>query len=235
MSLKYLKSDYVPKGEVTGFPLEVVDKMLEKQVEQYNKANVEVFENSIIADLSSGGFAWSNTKEGHNFWRKIIVHENFDLFFEKFPKEELIEEKSPQKELPLPRVIEVIDVGHSRWLQRVCFMFKNDKALCWTSARTLEDAENETYVTTWSQWREVGEGPKSEYHPFDFSDGAYNHSFLVGKKLFSKSDDSVSIIHKIHFDEYEKVSYINGFSTKFALENYTFEEGLPVGIEIVDN
>lgn len=228
MDLEYINSDFVPKGDLEGFPLEVIDKMIERQVEQGNKANVWVFERSAQTSRDDGGFTWWDTVEDRYFWKDVIVNKNFDLFFKKFPK-------TDEKELPLPRVIEVIDVGHSRWLQRVCFMFKNDKALCWTSARTLEDAEKETYVTTWSQWREVGEGPKSEYHPFDFSDGAHNHLYLVGKKLFSKSDDSVSIIHKIHFDKHEKISYINGFSTKFALENYTFEEGLPVGIEIVDN
>lgn len=221
MDLEYINSDYVPKGTIAGFPLEVIDKMLERQFEQTGKIDVSVFEG-----LSFKGFTWDKTTEGKGFWTNVILHQDFNLFFKKYPKE---------KELPLPRVIEVIDKGHHRWLRRVCFMFKNGKALCWISAKTLEEAENETYVTTWSQWREVGTGPKSEYHPFDFSDGAHNHSFLVGKKLFSKSDGSVSIIHKIHFDEYEKVSYINGFSTKFALENYTFEEGLPVGIEIVDN
>lgn len=34
MDLKYINSDYVPKGDLENFPLEVIDKMLERQAEQ---------------------------------------------------------------------------------------------------------------------------------------------------------------------------------------------------------
>ncbi|MFB9120965.1 hypothetical protein ACFFUE_07145 [Bergeyella porcorum] len=88
MKLKYINSDYVPKGQLEGFPLEVIDKMLERQVEQRNEANVKVFENSKWSDYGEQGFNWHSTEEGFGFWKSVIDIKNFDTFFEKYPKEE---------------------------------------------------------------------------------------------------------------------------------------------------
>ena len=79
---KVTKEDLV--GEITGFPIEVVQKMVERQVEQSGKPNVSVFQKSIFS-----GFLWKDTIEGNNFWDNVICDERFDLFFEKYPKEEI--------------------------------------------------------------------------------------------------------------------------------------------------
>lgn len=68
-----------------GFPIEVVEKMIERQVEQGNKPNVTVFQLSVGPDKSRGGFTWSETPEGAKFW-DIVINGNFDIFFEKYPK-----------------------------------------------------------------------------------------------------------------------------------------------------
>ena len=86
---KVKKSDL--KGQIENFPIEVVQKMVEKQVHQGYKADVKVFQ--VSADKCSDGFDWSRTIEGDLFWRDIIHHANFDLFFEKYPK------KKEKKEL----------------------------------------------------------------------------------------------------------------------------------------
>lgn len=70
-------------GDIKGFPIEVVEKMIERQVEQGDKADVDVFQYT-----ATGGFFWDETTEGCGFWSEVIINKNFDLFFEKYPKKE---------------------------------------------------------------------------------------------------------------------------------------------------
>ena len=81
---KVEKSDLV--GGIKNFPIEVVEKMIEEQVKQGNCPNVEVFQKYANADTADGGFNWSDTKDGDDFWMEVIDENNFDLFFEKYPK-----------------------------------------------------------------------------------------------------------------------------------------------------
>ena len=73
-------------GEVKDFPIEVVQKMVERQVEQGNKENVTSFQICAIEDWHGGGFEWKNTKEGQSFWYEILIEKHFDFFFKKYPK-----------------------------------------------------------------------------------------------------------------------------------------------------
>lgn len=73
-------------GDIENFPIEVVEKMIEEQVKQGNQPNVAVFQNYGSADDEEGGFDWCNTDFGRDFWEGIIGYNNFDLFFEKYPK-----------------------------------------------------------------------------------------------------------------------------------------------------
>ena len=79
---KVKKSDL--KGQIKDFPIEVVQKMVEKQVHQGNKADVKVFQ--VKADSCCDGFEWARTIEGDSFWRNVIYQADFPLFFEKYPK-----------------------------------------------------------------------------------------------------------------------------------------------------
>ena len=72
---------------IKNFPIEVVVKMIEEQVKQGNCPNVEVFQNYASADTADGGFNWKDTEDGDDFWMEVIDDGNFDLFFEKYPKE----------------------------------------------------------------------------------------------------------------------------------------------------
>ena len=74
------------KGQIKDFPIEVVQKMVERQYEQTGKCNVKIFQLYKRTDKVDGGFLWRNTIEGYEFWRTIIDHNNFDLFFAKYPK-----------------------------------------------------------------------------------------------------------------------------------------------------
>ena len=76
---KVKQSDLI--GDIKDFPIEVVQKMLERQVEQGHTEDIKAFQ--IIA---IGGFDWSTSEEGHIFWNEVIRQKNFDLFFKKYPR-----------------------------------------------------------------------------------------------------------------------------------------------------
>lgn len=72
--------------ELSGFPIEVVQKMVDNQYMQTGVSNVLIFQNDVIAGRGVGGFYWHYTIEGEAFWRGIINDKNFPSFFEKYPK-----------------------------------------------------------------------------------------------------------------------------------------------------
>ena len=77
---------YVPKGDIEGFPKEVVAKMLERQAQQGNEEDVTVFEENRTSSRSLMGFDWGQTFEGLNFWGSVINDKFFDEFFKEYPK-----------------------------------------------------------------------------------------------------------------------------------------------------
>ena len=79
---------YEPKGQLIGFPKEIIAHMIECQKEQVDRRDVTVFENLTRACPDIHGFSWNKTKEGYDFWEAVIEKRNFDLFFEKYPKKE---------------------------------------------------------------------------------------------------------------------------------------------------
>ncbi len=85
------------KGQLKGFPKEVVEKMLERQVEQGNPRSVEVFERICASDTS--GFVWGKSPEGIMFWGSVIFDKNFDLFFKKYPKQKQATEHGAELEI----------------------------------------------------------------------------------------------------------------------------------------
>ena len=79
------------KGEIAGFPPEVVKMMLQRQFEQTGKRDITVFEENREANSCTGkGFTWRKTTEGHDFWGDVIVHKRFEVFFDKYPKDSII-------------------------------------------------------------------------------------------------------------------------------------------------
>ena len=87
---KVKKSDL--KGQIKDFPIEVVQKMVEKQVHQGNKADVKVF--FFFSNRCWDGLEWARIIEGDSFWRNVIYQADFPLFFEKYPKKK--EKKEPK-------------------------------------------------------------------------------------------------------------------------------------------
>ena len=93
MTKEELKN-YSPKGELKGFPKEIIARMLDCQQEQCNPIDVSVFEKNKHSTSSKGGFNWYSTKEGFDFWNEVISKKNFDIFFEKYPKKDNQEPKT---------------------------------------------------------------------------------------------------------------------------------------------
>ena len=87
MTKKELEN-YIPKGQLEGFPKEIIARMLECQEEQGNKKDVSVFEKEKEANNQNKGFNWLKTQEGQVFWLKVVGYRIFDLFFEKYPKQD---------------------------------------------------------------------------------------------------------------------------------------------------
>ena len=83
----------VYKGDIKGFPKEVVDKMLERQVEQDNFRDVSVFERERRYGIMDKGFDWEQSNEGYLFWEEVLDNKNFDVFFKLYPKTNTMEKE----------------------------------------------------------------------------------------------------------------------------------------------
>lgn len=62
------------------FPVAVVKVMLYYQHLQGNTIDIKVFTKKKNAVKAQGGFDWTNAKEGHEFWHRIIADSNFTMF-----------------------------------------------------------------------------------------------------------------------------------------------------------
>lgn len=68
------------KGDLEIYPVEIVKELLKNQKAQTGKIDISVFENNISASVDQGGFLWSSTEEGHDYWDKIISKKNISEF-----------------------------------------------------------------------------------------------------------------------------------------------------------
>jgi len=141
--------NYTPKGELEGFPKEVIAKMLEEQVKQGNPENVEVFEIDLTSLKQEGGFRWADTDDENVFWTDVIVNKKFDVFFAKYPKSSSAESKYPK--------VMMVSEDCVFWDKRVVFMEKNNCYLAWGDAETLEEAEHKTILITWKYAKDIEE------------------------------------------------------------------------------
>lgn len=78
-------------GDISDFPIEIVEKMVSEQVKQGNLPNPTIFALKKTASYCEGGFTWDATKDSHYFWEDVIRRKNFDVFFSKYPKTSKVE------------------------------------------------------------------------------------------------------------------------------------------------
>ena len=90
---RYPELRYVYKVEdgdlikgLSGFPIEVVQRMVDNQYMQIGMSNVLIFQNDVTAGISGRGFSWYYTTEREDFWRGVIKYKNFASFFKRYPK-----------------------------------------------------------------------------------------------------------------------------------------------------
>lgn len=69
-------------GEIDGFPIEVVQLMVQRQFEYLGVCNVSVFQRRATA--GANGFVWSGTVEGREFWSPVIEYRDFARFFDRY-------------------------------------------------------------------------------------------------------------------------------------------------------
>lgn len=67
--------------ELEGIPEVIIDRMLECQVEQGNKADIDVFKKNRRAYINNGGFNWNDTHEDVYIWSDVLLEKNFDSFY----------------------------------------------------------------------------------------------------------------------------------------------------------
>ena len=86
MEIKVTKKDLI--GDLVGFPIEIVEIMLERQYEQIHKVDIVAFQNDRTQSAMNeeGGFRWSGTIEGQEFWNNVIRQKKFDIFFKHYPE-----------------------------------------------------------------------------------------------------------------------------------------------------
>lgn len=73
-------------GGIKDFPIEIVQRMVDCQVEQVNYPDVTVFQKNRCEMKEYNGFDWNNTTEGFSFWSNVLDFRKFDVFFQKYPK-----------------------------------------------------------------------------------------------------------------------------------------------------
>jgi len=70
-------------------PVEIQEKMLERQFEQKGRKDSSVFKIDPSADKRRGGINFHETEEGHDFWANVIFYNHFDIFFQRYPKQQV--------------------------------------------------------------------------------------------------------------------------------------------------
>lgn len=157
------------KGDIEGFPEEIVEKMLDYQVAQGNWRDVTVFEKNYTVSACSGGFDWASTPEGDLFWVNVISRQRFNTFFEKYPKKS-----------EYPKVM-LVSENKVYWSKRVVFMEKCERFLAWDTAETLEEAENVYLTASWKYAKDFPvEQPIPEYTMEELTE-KLGHNFKIKK------------------------------------------------------
>ncbi|MGL5913090.1 MAG: hypothetical protein ACRCZB_02910 [Bacteroidales bacterium] len=133
MKNKVTKEDL--QGEIKDFPIEVVHRMCECQVEQGNEFCPYSFKGTASLGVLDGGFCWLDTSEGQDFWEEIINDKNFELFFAKYPRQEQKQEINIKAESNVPENHKVMynpftfedrEILRNKW---VCFHDLTDNGM----------------------------------------------------------------------------------------------------------
>lgn len=70
--------------ELKTFPKQVIEAMLIEQERQIGYRDISVFIERPSASSYGNGFDWHTTKQGNEFWFKVIMDNDFELFFKEY-------------------------------------------------------------------------------------------------------------------------------------------------------
>ena len=152
---KVKKEDLI--GKLEGFPIEIVQRMVDYQA----NPDVSVFQKRLGASSISGGFTWAMSPEGSDFWGDIIVNKQFNKFFEKYPFTFTDADIKDCKYCPY-----IIDLAIQRRLEHVT----SDKD---TPSSVLEYILH-NLPCTWFRWSATPEGWKF-WSTLDFKTQLFNY------------------------------------------------------------
>ena len=82
--MKYIVKREDIYGEISGYPIEIIQAAVDRGVEQGGDAHQVI--RRMRASIG-GGFTWASTHEGNSFWRKIMCEHKFGIFFQRYPRE----------------------------------------------------------------------------------------------------------------------------------------------------
>lgn len=68
-------------------PDDIIEIMFERQKQQRNPRSYIY----LSDDRARGGFNWDATEEGFEFWSDILISNNLDVFYTKYPRERAYE------------------------------------------------------------------------------------------------------------------------------------------------
>lgn len=82
--MKYIVKKEDIRGEIAGYPIEIIQAAVDRGVEQGRNANQVI--QSLQISIGSG-FSWADTPEGSRFWSHIMYRHKFNIFFQRYPRE----------------------------------------------------------------------------------------------------------------------------------------------------
>ena len=75
------------KGEIAWLPDFIGEELTKQQEYQGNKRDISVFEENLDAGKNDGGFDWKDTLQKYNFWDRVLVDKDINLFLAWFKPE----------------------------------------------------------------------------------------------------------------------------------------------------
>ena len=225
MTTEELES-YTPKGNLKRFPKEIISRMLDCQEEQGNPRDVSIFENRVTSEQYNKGFAWDETKEGYNFWYDVINNKDFNLFFEKYPKQdnlkinnkmttEELENYSPKGELqgfPKEIISRMLDCQEEQGNTRDVSVFERD--------RTAEQYNKgfEWYGTKEGQtfWHKVINNKNFNLFFEKYPKQDNSQDFRINDKVYDILRKEVGVVQDIVYPYGLSVEFKPGIKTSYT-------------------
>ena len=73
--------------QIDWLPDFIGEELMKQQEYQGNKRDISVFEEDVSADKSDGGFEWKDTSQKYNFWDRVLLEKDINLFLAWFKPE----------------------------------------------------------------------------------------------------------------------------------------------------